>query len=596
MASVSELLVRHFFWRPDKIAVAKGTAFVPVDLPPGGLKPEWVEARHLSGRQCLGSYIAYDDNTCTAACVDLDNKESRPDPAWIDKLVAIYYAAVGYGIEPLVEISHSGRGAHVWVHFDEPVPLALARTLLTALAEAADVPVREIFPRQDRVEKLGSLVRMPLFGQSRFFNCELMEDMEPLEGLQSIRLVDEETITSAIVAITGRGPIKPSQQPPEPSGSVPAAVEWALKDRHSRLARLWQGVTDGPGDPTPSGMAFALVKELIRLYLPTDDIKAALREWGKKHQYKKVDRPDWVELTVKNAYSRLTVNNHRPAHIATFTDVWHQYCDVAQEGITRLPFGIEGLDASVEGVGFGELCIIAARPGHGKSLVGMQMALTAARAGIPSLIMSAEMSAFDMGIRLQQRLAGPDLEVTPDLRQRVAAELSSRSPVYFVNPVKGMDHVEQSIDQCRREKGIELVVVDYLQLIRGGARSIYEEVSDVSRRLKLAAQEHHVAVVALTQMNREVDKRDGGMPMMSDLRDSGAIEQDADMIVFVQYLAKHPAWEGEDWRYRMYVGKRRNGRIVKNVIDTCIWANRSYIGFQPPDTVMDPIIQPQDLP
>ena len=141
--------------------------------------------------------------------------------------------------------------------------------------------------------------------------------------------------------------------------------------------------------------------------------------------------------------------------------------------------------------------------------------------------------------------------------------------------------------KCRRlassETGLDLVIIDYLQLISGGKNygvNRQQEVSDISRALKLLAVELHIPIIALAQLSRSVEQREDKRPIMSDLRESGSIEQDADIVSFLyrdSYYKKGAANEGKASVSELIIGKHRNGRTdTINLIfkgDTCSFAN-----------------------
>jgi replicative DNA helicase len=140
-----------------------------------------------------------------------------------------------------------------------------------------------------------------------------------------------------------------------------------------------------------------------------------------------------------------------------------------------------------------------------------------------------------------------------------------------------IDRAEDVIEQHVSLHGVRLVAVDYLQLLGSLGANRYEEVSTISRRLKQVTKRTNVAMLAICQLNREVDKREDHNPRLSDLRDAGQLEQDADVIIFVQWPCKYSPMNPPE-NYRIFVAKRRNGPIRESRVETTFTADRQRIG------------------
>ncbi len=219
----------------------------------------------------------------------------------------------------------------------------------------------------------------------------------------------------------------------------------------------------------------------------------------------------------------------------------------ADGGITGLESGFYDLDKITSGWHKTDLTIIAARPAMGKSAFAMQVALNAARAGIPTVFFSLEMG----GVQLAQRIITGEAGVNPQrartgftndedwTRMATASGRIADVPLYIDDGFNLSPIALRA--KCRRAKsrrGLGLVVVDYLQLMsvpdmrRGANRE--QEISKISRSLKGLAKELDIPVLALSQLSRAVESRGAGArPQLSDLRESGAIEQDADNVLFI---------------------------------------------------------------
>ena len=239
--------------------------------------------------------------------------------------------------------------------------------------------------------------------------------------------------------------------------------------------------------------------------------------------------------------------------------------------LTGVPTGFRDLDALTNGLHAGQLIIIAARPGLGKSTFALDLARSAAvHNQLPTIFFSLEMSRAEIAMRLLSAEASVKLQslrtgkVTDEDWQNIARTQGQivDAPLY-IDDSPNMTLVEIRA-KCRRLKqkvGLKLVVIDYLQLMTSGKRveSRQQEVSEFSRALKLLAKELEVPVIALSQLNRNSEQRADKKPAVSDLRESGSLEQDADMVVLLHregaYDKDHPrAYEAD-----IIVAKHRNG-------------------------------------
>jgi len=205
--------------------------------------------------------------------------------------------------------------------------------------------------------------------------------------------------------------------------------------------------------------------------------------------------------------------------------------------------GFADLDDMIVGLHPGELVIVAARPGVGKSAFALNVAVAAAGAGDPAAMLSLEMSREQVVMRLLAQRTGIDIQamrrgaVDMDGMGRLAGAVGRLADLPLTIDFAPGAKIMQVRARARRAVagGAKLIIIDYLQLLRLGWRvnSRHEEVSAISGHLKALAGELNVPVLALSQLNREVTNRETHRPRMSDLRESGAIEQDADAIILL---------------------------------------------------------------
>jgi replicative DNA helicase len=595
--AVATLLLSYFRGREDHVAVASGPAFRPHPLP-RPLPPEWLAARHLAGEVCLGFYLMDPRSRVWCSCVDFDDHPDHPDPAWRDKAAALHLWLVKAGLAPLAEVSASGRGAHVWLFFDEPVEAWLVRAWWALAAGKAGVPLREVYPRQDELsgKGLGNLVRYPLWNQSRFADPE--DDWAPLPPADLARVekttaADLRSLAFALGETLERP--APAAGPAAP-GELPPRVRQRLSRAGSLLARRWGGDTSGLKDPSRSALLQSVATELVRQFVPTPEIEAALRCWCVEHDYEKGDREDWIARTVGKAYEFVFARvEERSSATLDMRAACHAYLDTLERGgLGCVPSGLDKLDASIDGLAPGEVAVIAARPGHGKSAFALQWLDCAALSGLPCLLVSEEMAAVELGKRSLCYIDGQHADrwrgEVPRLRAAVESHYAPRAPLYVVEACNSVDRVEDVIDQFVGLHGVRLVAVDYLQLLSGRGPKKYDQVSDVSRRLKQCARRNDVPLLALCQLNRELERRAAAPkdpaaddaprlpePQLSDLRDSGQLEQDADLVLFLQWPHRYDP-NLDPGAYLLWVKKRRNGPIRRGKIVTTFDPVRQTIG------------------
>ena len=234
------------------------------------------------------------------------------------------------------------------------------------------------------------------------------------------------------------------------------------------------------------------------------------------------------------------------------------------------------------GIQRSDLLILGARPSLGKSTLALNMCLNAAKAGASAGVFSLEMSSEQLAMRILASEAGIDTHrlrlglYTMAEEQRMIDAIGHLSdlPMYIDDtPYQSMVEMRSKARRLSLEHGLDLLVVDYLQLVQGQGRNYsanrVQEISEISRSLKALARDLNVALVACSQLSRLVENRPSHRPVLSDLRDSGSIEQDADVVMFIhredQYITE------EEWEQQrpgqpyprgiadIIVAKHRNG-------------------------------------
>ena len=243
-----------------------------------------------------------------------------------------------------------------------------------------------------------------------------------------------------------------------------------------------------------------------------------------------------------------------------------------KSSVTGVPTGFRDLDYMTSGLQPSDLIIIAGRPSTGKTALALNMGFNAAQeTGKGVAVFSLEMAKMQLGMRLLGFDAGIDatklrtgfLRDTDWMKLTESADHLSKLPI-FIDDTSWLSVLEMKA-KCRRLKkktDLSLVVIDYLQLIQGrrSAESRQMEISEISRSLKALAKDLQVPVIALSQLNRKVEDRPNKRPQLSDLRESGAIEQDADVIAFIyRDELYHPTTEENRNVAEIILAKQRNG-------------------------------------
>ena len=243
--------------------------------------------------------------------------------------------------------------------------------------------------------------------------------------------------------------------------------------------------------------------------------------------------------------------------------------------VTGLSTGFTDFDTQTSGLQPADLIIVAGRPSMGKTTFSMNLAEYAAiKSHEPVAVFSMEMPADALAMRMlsslgqinQQRLRTGKLNDDDWPRLTSAIGLLNEAPMFIDDtPALSPTELRARARRLKREHGLSLIVIDYIQLMQGNGGGRNEnrasEISEISRSLKALAKELNVPVIALSQLNRSLEQRPNKRPVMSDLRESGAIEQDADLIVFIYRDEVYNEDSPDKGKAEIIIGKQRNGPI-----------------------------------
>lgn len=311
----------------------------------------------------------------------------------------------------------------------------------------------------------------------------------------------------------------------------------------------------------------ALLRNLIQAsqhiselgYNTTDDIEGILDQAEKKIF-------EVTSINMSNSFVAIREN---------LTEAWERIDKLHNEGqeFRGIPTGFHALDNKLSGLQPSDLIILAARPSMGKTSLALDIARQAAvKHGIPVGIFSLEMSSQQLIDRMLAAEAQVDawklrtgkLTNEKDFdRIRDSLDRLSNAPIYVDDqPGNNIIKMRSVARRLKSEKGLGLIIVDYLQLMTPTQSknndNVVQQITEISRSLKQLARELDVPVLALSQLSRAVEQR-GGKPRMSDLRDSGSIEQDADVIMFIHREDKYDKESDKKGIAEIIIDKHRNG-------------------------------------
>ncbi len=245
---------------------------------------------------------------------------------------------------------------------------------------------------------------------------------------------------------------------------------------------------------------------------------------------------------------------------------------VEQDGdITGIPTGFIDFDKKTAGLQDSDLVIVAGRPAMGKTTLAMNIAENAAiKSKVPVAVFSMEMSSLQLVMRLfsslgqieQGRLRPGNLDDLDWPKLTSAMNLLRKSKIFIdETPALSPSELRARARRLKREHDIGMIVIDYLQLMQvpGNNENRANEIAEISRSLKALAKELHLPVIALSQLNRSLEQRPNKRPIMADLRESGSIEQDADLIVFIYRDEVYNEDSPAKGKAEIIIGKHRHG-------------------------------------
>lgn len=318
-------------------------------------------------------------------------------------------------------------------------------------------------------------------------------------------------------------------------------------------------------------------------------IDDANKQPGERGYLRNAKPETWDTITLPNYQA--PAPKYEPA-IITLEEAALKYLDRVKYGAdTLLETGLRDLDAAIGGgIEPGEMVILAARPSHGKSAVALQCIHHWTSLGKPCLLISEEMSNHAIGKRTLQFLSDVPERGWRDEMQRVEAELKfyarERAACYVSESCRTAEAAAEQIERAVERFNVECVVVDYAGLLQSPGKSRYEQMTNTSIAMRQAATRHKVVMILQCQLSRDIEKRPTFSPLSSDLRDTGQLEQDADVIIFCCWPSRIDKLQPTDV-YQFFVTKNRNRAMTPGAVQCTFDPSRQSFACAKPENYVD---------
>jgi len=345
----------------------------------------------------------------------------------------------------------------------------------------------------------------------------------------------------------------------------------------------------------PSNQSMDLMREYNQTCVPPwserellHKVESASKHNGPRNYLRTKREQDWDAVEVP-AYREPTAPVvESPPNVLTLRNAAESYLSGLREGKSLLfETGLPDVDSALGGgVEPGEMVVLAARPSHGKSAVALQVIHYATAFGIPAVMVSEEMSPLALGKRTVQFASNVPEEHwkinEPKVSQQVQEHFNSRAECYVVESCRTIERADAAIREAITIHGCKLAVVDYAQLLGGRGRSRYEQITATSIALRQLASHTKVVLLVLCQLSREIEKRNKFVPVMSDLKDTGQLEQDADVILFLCWPHRLDS-KNDPQKFQFFVGKNRNRAINEPFVECSFMPSRQMFGIKKRD-------------
>jgi len=298
-------------------------------------------------------------------------------------------------------------------------------------------------------------------------------------------------------------------------------------------------------------------------------VSQARKQPGASGYLRDAQPADWSKIRLPNTYREQRQTQQEvekvDVRVSLMKDAAAKYLEQLCDGETQyVKSGIPLLDAAIGGFAFGEMVVVAARPSHGKSMIALQMAHEMTSDKLPVAIVSEEMSAIALGKRAIQFACDTPEHLWAYKPDNVTAALSkhfeNRADLMIIESCGTVERACEEIEKLMQSAGVRVAMIDYAQLLRSKGGSRYEQISEVSSTLRMFASRTGILLIVLAQLNRSIESRQKFEPKMSDIKETGQLEQDADVILFGVWPFRVDQ-ERDPKTYSIYVAKNRNREI-----------------------------------
>ena len=298
------------------------------------------------------------------------------------------------------------------------------------------------------------------------------------------------------------------------------------------------------------------------------------------------DRDEVVSLAVRS--TEQLAETQSSGSFTVMSDAVTEFIEGLERGVKpTLSVMIPEIDLATGGACPGEMIVIGARPSHGKSLFALQTLDEAASHGLPGLIISEEMGAASLAARMVSSITTiPSEEWMKDtdrLKFDAKEHFAGRAKIIIAEKCQTASGAEKAIAAAVRKFGVKIVAVDYAQLLKGDGDVEHERIGDVSRRMKAMATKYDLILLLLAQLNRGIEQRENAVPGLADLRGSGSLEQDADIVLFPLWPWKLDPEHADPLEYRIYQAKNRNRGVDTAVVGMRIEPQRQRLKGSTPE-------------
>lgn len=316
-------------------------------------------------------------------------------------------------------------------------------------------------------------------------------------------------------------------------------------------------------------------------------VQSASQQPGERGYLRNTSPERWLSIPIPTYKSPPPTLEHQPRE-TTLLDAMKSYKEKIKTGNNGLiTLGISELDYALEGgVEKGEMIILAARPSHGKSAVGLQCIHHWTSEGRPCVIVSEEMAALALGKRSIQFVSDIPQEhwfdLLPHLESQIEHYGATHAKTIVLEGCGTADAAKQAIERAVQQHGVECVVVDYAQLLGSPGKDRYHQMTTMSLTLRQIASSQKIVLMALCQMSRDIESRNSFNPQLSDIKETGQLEQDADVIIFLCWPHKLDINEPVN-KYQFFVRKNRNRGINASVVTCRFLPSRQQIVESKPE-------------